>query len=146
MSATTIRRPIGATIVALILGWLAFGGFMNALVWRAARDSLQVPVTSPLSRFLESASSPLFSLLALTYGATALAACIGIWRMRPWMSGAFLAWGIAVAATGVWMTWALPGELLLGGKIVGLAFVAGCMALLWVAYAYIRQIAPRNAL
>lgn len=146
MSAATSPRPVGATILALALGWLAIGGFGNALVWRAARASFQVPEVSPLSRFLEAASNPLFSFLALVYGATALAACIGIWRMRPWMDKAFLAWAVAVTTLGVWMIWAVPRELLLDGTQAGIVFVGVCVALLWAAYRYVQRIVPRDAL
>ena len=38
------------------------------------------------------------------------------------------------------------GELLAGGLFVGLAFVAGCVRLLWVGYRYVQRIAPRGAL
>jgi hypothetical protein len=146
MSATIARRPIGATFLALALGWLALGGFGNALVWRAANESFRGAESSPLARFLEAASSPLFTIIALTYGGTALAACIGIWRMRPWMTKAFIAWGIAVTVTGAWMVWAIPADLLLGGTIVGVAFVCACTALIWVGYRYVRRIAPPGAL
>jgi len=146
MSATTAPRPIGAALLALVLGWLAVAGFGNALMWRAARASFQLPETSPLWRFIEAASSPLFSLLAFAYGATALASCIGIWRMRPWMGKAFLAWAVAVTALGMWMVWAIPRELLLGGTIAGIAFVGVCVALLWAAYRYVQRIARRDAL
>ena len=146
MTATVTRRPIGATLLALALGWLALAGFGNAVVWSAARDSLRVSESSPLARFLEATSSPLFSILALAYGATALAACIGIWRMRPWMPRAFLAWGIAVTAIGAWLVWTIPPELLAGGTIIGVAFVIGCVGLLWVGYGYVQRIAPRGVL
>jgi hypothetical protein len=146
VNATIARRPIGGTIFALILGWLSVGGFGNALVWRSARASFQVPESSPLGRFLEAASSPFFSLLALAYGATALVACIGIWRMRSWMTNAFLAWGVVVIILGVWMVWAMPSELLLGGSWVGVIFVLACSALLWSGYRYLQRIVPRDAL
>jgi hypothetical protein len=146
LSATTTRRPIGATVLALALGWLAIGGFGNALVWRAAGASLQMPESSPLARFIEAASSPLFTGIALAYGATAMIACIAIWRMRPWMTTAFAVWGTAVTLTGVWLVTAMPSELLAGGVFVGLVFVVGCVGLLWVGYRYVRRIAPRGAL
>jgi hypothetical protein len=113
-------------------------------VWRAAGASLQVPEGSSLARFVEAANSPLFTGLALAYGATALVACIAIWRMRPWMATAFAAWGAAVALTGVWLVTAVPSELLAGGVLVGLAFVVGCVGLLWVGYRYVRRVAPRG--
>ena len=146
VSATITRRPVGATFLALALGWLAFGGFGNAVVWRVASESFQVAESSPLSRFLEAASSPLFSIIAFTYGATALVACVGIWRMRPWMTKAFVTWVIAVTVAGVWTVMAVPDELLLGKTIAGFAFVVGCIGLLWVGYRYVQRIAPRDAL
>jgi hypothetical protein len=130
----------------LILGWLAIAGFGNAVVWRTAKRSFQMPESSPIWRFLEAASSPLFTVLALCYGATALAACVGIWRMRPWMDKAFLAWAIAVVTLGLWMSSALPGELLLGGKLAGVAFVTGMAALLWAWHRYVQRLALRAAL
>lgn len=138
MSAATKPRPVGATLLALALGWLALGGFGNAMVWRTARDALQLPASSPITRFVEAASSPLFTVIALAYGATALAACIGIWRMRPWMTAAFVAWGIVVIAMGVWMVWALPNDLVPGATIAAVTIVIICIALLWVGYRYVR--------
>jgi uncharacterized membrane protein (DUF2068 family) len=133
-------------VLALALGWLAIGGFGNALVWRGAAASLQVPDSSRPAQFVAALSSPLFTGIALAYGATALLACIGIWRMRPWMATAFAVWGAVVTLMGVWLVTALPGDLLAGGVFVGIAFVVGCVALLWVGYRYVRRIAPRSAL
>ena len=97
-------------------------------------------------RFLEATSSPLFTALALAYGATALAACIGIWRMRPWMAKAFLVWALAVVALSIWMIVAIPSELLLGGKVAGSAFVIAIAAFLFACHRYVQRIAPRGAL
>ena len=66
--------------------------------------------------------------------------------MRTWMTKAFVAWGVAVTITGIWMVFAVPGELLAGGVVAGMAFVAGCVGLLWLGYTYVRRIAPRTAL
>ncbi len=145
VTATIPSRPPGATTLALILGWLAIGGFGNAVVWRTARESSHVPEASPGWRFLEAMSSPLFTVLALTYGVTALAACVGIWRMRPWMAKAFLIWAFAVATLGAWMILAIPSELILGGRVAGFAFVIAVVALLWAGYRYLQRIAPRGA-
>jgi len=130
----------------LILGWLAIAGFGNAVVWRSAKESFQVSEASPLLHFVEAMSSPLFTVLALAYGATALAACVGIWRMRPWMAKAFLAWALAVVTLGIWMIVAIPSELLLGGKVAGISFVIAIAALLWACHRYLQRIAPRGAL
>jgi hypothetical protein len=145
MVATNTRRPVGATLLALALGWLAIAGFGNALMWRTVPSSLNVAESSPLGRFIEAASSPLFTAVALAYGVTALVACIGLWRMRPWMARAVLAWVTAVAITGVWMLLTVPGELLLGGPLAALAFVVGGVTLLLLVYRYVRRIAPSDS-
>jgi hypothetical protein len=146
MSAPIRQRPKGATIVALLLGWLAIGGFGNAFMWQVVGGSMDVPRNSPAARFLELAQGPMLPVLTLLYGVTALAACIGIWRMRPWMDKAFLAWGISLAALGIWMTFAIPKELMLGGKPAGLAFVLVCALLVFGGYRYVHRVKLNNAL
>lgn len=69
------KRPAGLSALSIILGWLAFSG--EIIFWMSNSETI--------------------SILALLYGASALAAAIGIWKVRPWALHAYLAWcGIVV--------------------------------------------------
>ena len=102
------RRPIGATVLSLILGWLALAGFGNAVAWRVAPHGFDQPLTPRIATLVEALQSPILPVLALAYGTTALAAAIGIWRMRPWAPSAFLSWSVAVIALFAWMFAIIP--------------------------------------
>ena len=71
------HRPIGITISALVLGWLAIAGAGNAVLRISSDISLGV--------------------LATIYAIAAGTACVGLWRMRPFGVLAFRAWCIVVA-------------------------------------------------
>lgn len=71
------KRPGGITVLSVLLAWLAIAGALNA--W-----------------FIFSGDSPdlgpAFGLVALVYALSALAACIGLWRMAPWALRALHTW------------------------------------------------------
>jgi hypothetical protein len=81
-----LKRPVGLTILALLLGWLALGAFVLTLT---AETLAELHVRWQLVR-----------LGALVYGLTAAVAAVGLWRRRRWGYLAFLAW-IAVVLTAV---------------------------------------------
>jgi hypothetical protein len=144
-TTNSAQRPIGATLLSLMLGWLAISGFGNAVVWRAARSTLQVPSSSPIAGFLDATSSPVFTLIAIAYGVTALAACIGLWRVRDWMASAFLVWGLTAIGMGIWLVFAIPAEVLAGGSGVGIVSILLTAGLIGAGYVYVRRIAPSAA-
>src|SRR5262245_3425729 len=84
------RRPLGVTISALALGWLALTGVGNAG-----------------TRF---SSEPVLAILAMIYAVTAGAACVGLWRSRPFGLLAFRAWALSLLLMLLWLgfTWGVP--------------------------------------
>jgi hypothetical protein len=72
-----MRRPLGITIVCLVLGWLTIGAVGNSYLILAGEFGL-----------------PWYhGVLAAAYGVSTLSACVGLWRMnvqglywlRAWM-------------------------------------------------------------
>jgi hypothetical protein len=80
------RRPIGFTVLALALGWLSIGGFVIA-------GSAGLLDSRPAARLVVVA-------VGLVYGAGALVAAIGLWRMRSWTIYPIRAWGGAAVLSG----------------------------------------------
>ncbi len=62
------RRPLGITIISLMLGYLSIAGFANAVIMAKGVFLPIVPVW--------------FSIVALAYGATAFGACRALWKRR----------------------------------------------------------------
>ncbi len=144
MRSPKADRPLGATVLAILLGWLAVAGFGNAIVWRGVSARVAAPENTPLAEVLAITGSPLSSALALAYGVTALVACIGIWRMHSWMVYAYKSWIVAVGALFVWMSFVLPSSIILGGRAAVLGFGAALVALLTVVLPYLHRLAERT--
>lgn len=103
-----MRRPPGATILALVLGWLGIAGILNALVWQLARNSELM--TSAPAEFVERfpPGSWWLSLLALASGATALSAARALWRSAPSAVVWYLAWAATVLLAMVTLSASMP--------------------------------------
>lgn len=72
-----MKRPGGITVLAILLGWLAIAGGLNAwFIFRGDSPDLGM----------------VFGVGALVYALAALAAAIGLWRMASWAPGALHAW------------------------------------------------------
>jgi hypothetical protein len=109
-----MKRPVGFTIMALILGWLALAGAGNAFVGPA----------QGLLRFF-----------ALAYAIAACVAAVGLWRMRSWAFAAYLVWAGVVLLTMIAMQ--------LGRYRVALPAFAGfacfVILLLWLLANYVKR-------
>ncbi len=80
-----MKRPLGITLLALLLGWLAVGGLMLGAV----------------SPTLAWAGLPwmVYEIAGLAYAGAATVAAVGLWKLAPWAYHAFLVWvGIAAIA------------------------------------------------
>jgi uncharacterized membrane protein (DUF2068 family) len=133
-SSPSKSRPLGITVLSVLLGWLAIAGFGNAIAWnlpsvRAMLSQLPTAVSNAMPDGL------LFATLALAYGATATASCVGLWRMRPWAPQAYLAWCIVLLVLGVYLSLLSFGLFL----IAGLAFAVGMAGFAALAYPYISR-------
>jgi len=75
-----MHRPLGVSILAILLLVLAIAGLGNTYVM----------ATQP------GYGGRLLAAVALVYGVTALASAVGLWRRRRWAYSAFLAWGTTI--------------------------------------------------
>jgi hypothetical protein len=144
MDAQTQKRPIGATVMSLLMGWLALAGFANAIVWRTAPLAFNEPLPPRLASIFEALHSPMLTVFALAYGGTALASSIGIWRQRPWMHRAFLSWSLVVVVMFLWMLTIFPHDMLLGGSPGAALFLLFTVAMLALLYRYVARLAERG--
>ena len=128
VTGTMRRRPFGVTVASILLGWLAVGGFGNAIVWNLHS------VQETLHRLGKHLGGSFLTLIALAYGAAAAATCVGLWRMRPWATCAYSVWAIAVLM--------LFGYFAFGGfgvpPSVILAFSVFVATILFAGYLYLR--------
>ena len=139
----TTPRPAGATLLALALGWFAFAGFGNALVWRRMQLGAHAPVSPRWSTAVEALQSPALSALALMSGITACIAAVGVWQLRPWKARAFLAWSTSMVVVSMWFVFALPTAWPASGRVPGTVFVLFLAAVLAVMYLYVARL-PRS--
>jgi mannose/fructose/N-acetylgalactosamine-specific phosphotransferase system component IIC len=136
VSALSRKRPTGISVLAVALAWLAAAGFGNAIVWHIIPLSLltQLPPGAPVEIFRH-AATPLFSALAIAYGAAALYACVSLWRMRRVAARAFLWWSLSVVAVFVFFVVNSPRDIRLVSLVtVVLIFVT---LVLWALHRYV---------
>ena len=93
-----MKRPTGFLLLAILIGWLALAAFGNALV-----------MLTPAARQL-GFGTPILSLFTLLYGACAVLAAAGLWRVAAWSLYAYLAWAGTVLAFGVAFTLTMSGS------------------------------------
>jgi hypothetical protein len=125
-------RPVGITILSVLLAWLAVAGFGNAVVWNlpAVQHLLaQLPqaVQPPSLR------GPAFSAVCLAYGTTAAVASIALWRMHHAAPKAYAAWCLIVLLSGLWLVFAgfEPQEVL------GVGFAFGAAGFVALGFPYV---------
>ena len=109
-----MKRPIGFTILAFFLCWLAVAGIGNVVVGPA---------------------QGILRLFALAYAITAIITAIGLWKMKSWAYTAYLAWAGVVIVTMIVMQ--------LGHyKVAWLSFLGfACLVvlLLWLLASYVKR-------
>ena len=79
-----MTRPLGLTLLALVLAWLSLGGFVVVL-WASTIDvrwSFRGPAL----------------ILGATYGVSALVAAVALWRVRPWAHVPLKVWALATVS------------------------------------------------
>ena len=114
-----MKRPIGFTILAFVLGWLAVGGVVNAVM----------RPMSGLLRFFE-----------LAYAVTAIVAAIGIWKMRAWAFVSFLVWTGVVVLTMFALQYGLYRIAL--QEFAG--FACFMVIVLWLLASYVKRTLNKN--
>jgi hypothetical protein len=105
------RRPIGATVLAIVLGWLGVGGLLNAVGWPLLRSSalFKSAPRDVVENFPPVLGSLQLSLFALAYGVSALVAARAVWRMSASAANLYGVWVAIVLASGVWLVVRVPG-------------------------------------
>jgi hypothetical protein len=131
-------RPMGATILAIVLGWLGVGGLLNAVGWPLVvnSDLMKSAPAEFVARFPPVLGSMWLSLCALAYGISALVTAIALWRLSPAAPKAYLAWVAAVVAVMIAMVLGTPG---VSPFAVAVPF-ALFLALLGAGWAYTRRL------
>lgn len=74
------KRPLGATLLSLVMGWLTLSALLNAAFFPTAEIGLPAYI----------------KILVGAYAITAGATTIGLWRMKPWTLTAVRAWGVVL--------------------------------------------------
>jgi uncharacterized membrane protein (DUF2068 family) len=74
-----VKRPAGFTILSLLLGFLALGGFGNGAIQLKAAHGASMTAA-----------------LDCAYALTALVSAIGLWRLKPWAFQSIMSWSVIV--------------------------------------------------
>jgi hypothetical protein len=138
MKEKTRKRPVSATILAIILGWLGFAGLFNAVAWPLVRNS-QLLLSAPpqfIARFPPALGSVWLSLAALAYGLCALHAARNLWRLSPSATVSYTVWVATVFLLFALLFMSTPGASI---AAVGM-FLMTLIALLAAGWLFIRRL------
>ena len=113
-------RPLGATLLAIILVVLGVAGFGNAYVMVTESEY----------------GAPVLAAVAVAYGITALASAVGLWRRKRWAYPAFLLWAVVVLLGAVVFQVVLAQFDWL--KVVGFILIIGTV--LYLVARYVRKV------
>ena len=80
-----MRRPLGFTILALVLGWCAIAG-VGLAYWA---------VISPAPQYVRLA----LAAVGLVYGVSAGVSALALWRNRSWAERPLWVWAVACLAS-----------------------------------------------
>lgn len=127
------RRPKGATVLAIVIGWLGVAGILNAFIWPAV---LKLGPAQAKNLFPAEYGSPVFSLLALAYGASGLAAARAVWQLSASASRLYLLWCGCVLLTMMFLISIeyprSPTQLPTGVKVMLIALTATILGASWL--------------
>jgi hypothetical protein len=102
---------VGATVFAIILGWLGVAGVLNAVAWPLMRNSALMRSAPPdfVERFPSALGSWWLSLLAFAYGVTALLTARALWRLSRSAVVSYLVWAATAVSFMVALSISAPG-------------------------------------
>jgi hypothetical protein len=113
-----MKRPIGFTLLALVLIWLAFAG-VGSVFFGPAQG---------IMRFL-----------GIAYAVASFSTAIGLWKMRDWAYISFLAWeGVVVVMMFVMQLWSARIAM---SSFVG--FACFVVIILWMSATYVKNTLKR---
>lgn len=102
MTDVRVRRPGGITLLSLLLGWLAVGGFGNAVIWNLPRVQ-ELFAQFPRRHMVP--SGVLFTTVMLAYGLAAAAASVALWRMHRFAAKAYALWCLSVLLSNLYLVY-----------------------------------------
>ena len=115
-----MHRPLGASILAILLLVLGLAGFGNAYVMATQSDY----------------GTPVLAAIAVMYGVMALASAVGLWRTKRWAYAVFLGWGVAL------LLFLIVSQILVAQlpwiKVMAFLLVAG--GVFYVVARYVRKV------
>ena len=115
-----MQRPLGATVLAILLIVLGVAGFGNAYVTVAGSGY----------------GASVLAAVAALYGITAVASAVGLWTRKRWAYPAFLLWATVVLLGAV--VFQLLIARLTWTSVVGFLVAVG--AFLYFAARYVRKV------
>ena len=118
-----MKRPIGFTISALILTWIAITGFMNG--W----GILSNPATG---------NSLLTGYIALIYAVAAIISAFGLWMMKKWSVIAVRCW-MAACLLFIIIPEDIRNQMMQGGIAGMLGFFVFITILFWLFDKFVRS-------
>jgi hypothetical protein len=138
MKEKTRTRPTGATILAIVLGWLGIAGLLNAIAWPLMLNSDLMKSAPPefVARFPTALGSVWLSLCALAYGISALFTAVALWQLSPVAPKSYLAWVGAVVALMLALLFGVPRVPLLAAA----AFLVPFLIMLAAGWLYTRRL------
>ena len=123
-----MNRPIGITLLALLLGWLSIAGFL----WAFA-----VPLEEAFGEY-----DIVMRVLAFLYGAFALASSVGLFKCKWWARRAAWGWMVCCAATMGAFVAIFPISFFLGGYLGLVAFGVFVALIFYAIDNYVRKHLP----
>ena len=133
----SVKRPIGITVLSVVLAWLAVAGIANAVIWNSSvvQDLL---ARLPSSERVPKIGGPVFSLLCLAFGIAAGIASVALWRMHRISARAYAAWCLTVLLAGAYMAAAgFEPDIM-----VGFLFAVGATGFVALGYPYVSSRIP----
>ena len=127
MTDHTSKRPLGLTLLALLLAWLSLGAVILAVV---------KPTPTPDLPWAW------YQLAAGMYALTALPAAVGLWTRSSWAPRAFSIWSVVALLAGVLPALTMPTPLANSVILPVVILLLGAVILLWLGRYVRRSVQP----
>jgi hypothetical protein len=123
----TSKRPLGLTLLSLLLAWCSFGALIVAFV---------TPTPIPHLPWTW------YKLAAGAYALTGLPVAVGIWQRRPWAPTGFWIWSAAALIVGALPSLTMATRPLTNRWLVVPVVLVSAAILVWLGRYVRRSIQP----
>jgi hypothetical protein len=79
------------------------------------------------------------AVMQLLYGGGAIAALVGLWQRRPWLTAALIGWGVPLTLTAALAPVAWGGAPWISGLVSGVGMAVASALVAWGALAHVRS-------